>query len=415
MPQGAPTKNSRLLFALLYLGEGGPIGFIWWALPTWLRVQGLDVGRITILTSILVLPWVGKFLWAPLIDRARGNRGGLRTWIVSAQLLMGFTLLPLIWLDPAQHFGAVAALLLAHAFSAATQDVAVDALALRLVPDDDRGRLNGAMQAGMLVGRSVFGGGALVLSAHVGFPVIIIALVACVWTSMAAVAFMREPEAPDSPRTRGGFWPEGAIGIFRRPSTWLGLSFALTAGAAFESAGILAGPMLVDRGIGQETIGWLLGLPVVGATIIGGLLGGGLADKFGHARTVITGIVGFSVMVLVLAALNRAGTPTIAAFAVVLTGLYLCIGLFIASSYAFFMDMSRAPLAATQFSAFMAATNGCEAWSSAVGGQIVSAHGYTITFVIMAAVSLLSIPLVSACEKSRRRQRALEIAPFPKP
>ena len=404
--------RSRLLFALLYLGEGGPIGFIWWALPTWLRLQGLDVGRITILTSILVLPWVGKFLWAPLIDRT--HRGGLRAWVVSAQLLMGFTLLPLIWLDPEHHFGVVAALLLAHAFSAATQDVAVDALALRLVPDEERGRLNGAMQAGMLVGRSLFGGGALVLSAHVGFPVIIIALVACVWTSMAAVAFMREPEAPDAARTGGGFWPEGAAQIFRRPGIWLGLLLALTAGAAFESAGILAGPMLVDHGIGKETIGWLLGLPVVGATIIGGLLGGVVADKFGHARTVITGIVGFTVMVLVLAALNYAGTPTVTAFALALTGLYLCIGLFIASSYAFFMDLSRRPLVATQFTAFMAATNGCEAWSSAVGGQIVSAHGYTITFVIMAAVSLLSIPLVSLCEKSRLLQRALETARLPR-
>jgi MFS transporter, PAT family, beta-lactamase induction signal transducer AmpG len=403
-----PPGRSRLLFALLYLGEGGPIGFIWWALPTWLRLRGLDVGRITILTSILVLPWVGKFLWAPLIDRT--HRGGLRAWIVSAQLLMGFTLLPLIWLHPEHNFGIVAALLLAHAFSAATQDVAVDALALRLVPDNDRGLLNGAMQAGMLIGRSVFGGGALVLSAHVGFPVIIIALVACVWTSMTAVAFLREPEVPDSPRAGGGFWPDGAARIFRRPSTWLGLLFALTAGAAFESAGILAGPMLVDHGIGKETIGWLLGLPVVAATIIGGLFGGVLADRFGHARTVITGIVGFTVMVLVLAGLNSAGTPTVAAFASALTGLYLCIGLFIASSYALFMDMSRPPLVATQFTAFMAATNGCEAWSSAIGGQIASARGYSITFVIMAAVSLLSVPLVCACEQSRLRQRALEIA-----
>ncbi|MDQ3198400.1 MAG: MFS transporter, partial [Verrucomicrobiota bacterium] len=115
MQDSVPPNKSRLLFALLYLGEGGPIGFIWWALPTWLRLQGLDVGRITILTSILVLPWVGKFLWAPLIDRTRGQRGGLRAWIVSAQLLMGFTLLPLIWLDPERHFAAVAALLLAHA------------------------------------------------------------------------------------------------------------------------------------------------------------------------------------------------------------------------------------------------------------------------------------------------------------
>jgi hypothetical protein len=38
-------------FALLYLAEGAPIGFLWWALPTWLREQGLGVDRITGLTA----------------------------------------------------------------------------------------------------------------------------------------------------------------------------------------------------------------------------------------------------------------------------------------------------------------------------------------------------------------------------
>ena len=114
------NKRSRLLFALLYLGEGGPIGFIWWALPTWLRLQGLDVAKITSLTGLLVLPWVCKFLWAPLVDRTGRGRGrfGLRAWIVTAQILMGLTILPLIFLDPVQHFKIVAVLLFTHALAA---------------------------------------------------------------------------------------------------------------------------------------------------------------------------------------------------------------------------------------------------------------------------------------------------------
>ena len=50
-----------------------------------------------------------------------------------------------------------------HALAASTQDVAIDALAIGAVPPQTRGRLNGAMQAGMLTGRSVFGGGMLIL------------------------------------------------------------------------------------------------------------------------------------------------------------------------------------------------------------------------------------------------------------
>ena len=398
-----PPDRSRLLFALLYLGEGGPIGFVWWALPTWLRLQGLPVNQITGLTGLLVLPWVFKFLWAPLVDRAGGKHRGLRVWIFTAQVLMGVTLLPLIWLDPARQYGVVGVLLIAHALAAATQDVAVDALALRLVPEAERGRLNGAMQAGMLVGRSVFGGGALVLAASLGWPIIILALVACIWTSMTAVAFLGEPEiaAVQMPASHCRGYSFAAI--LKRPVTWIGLAFALTAGAGFEAAGILAGPMLVDRGFTQDTVGWLLGVPVVAATIFGGLLGGFFADRFGHGRTVVTGILGFSAMVLVLAGLSNARLSSPAAFAAALTGLYLCIGVFTASSYALFMDLSRPPLAATQFSAFMSASNGCEAWAGWGGGRLVTTSGYGTAFVVMTAVSLLAIALVKPLGATKRQ------------
>jgi MFS family permease len=382
---------------LLYLGEGAPIGFIWWALPTWLRLQGMPIDQITILTGLLVLPWVFKFLWAPLIDRIRDTRRGLRACIVVAQLAMGATLLPLIWLNLAEQFEAIRILLFLHALAAATQDVAVDALALRIVPPGERGKLNGGMQAGMLLGRSVFGGGALVLSAHLGWPVVICALIGCVWLSTTAVLMLPKVDliqAEEPPRLQRAAW----MNVLQRPSLWLGLLFAVTAGAAYESAGVLCGPMLVDRGVSQANVGWLLGIPVVAATIVGGLVGGFFSDRFGRAQTVIVGIVGFSTMVLVLAALSSSPTASPWNFFVVLTVLYFCIGLFTAASYALFMGLSRPPLAATQFSAFMSATNGCEAWAGWLGGLIVSQFSYSLAFVLMSVVSLCTLPLVRKIE-----------------
>lgn len=393
MHPAASPNRSRLLFALLYLGEGAPIGFIWWALPTWLRAQGLPIEQITALTAVLVLPWVGKFLWAPLIDRIRDTRRGLRGCIVVAQLTMGATLLPLTWLDLSEQFEVIRMLLVLHAFAAATQDVAVDALALRVVPIADRGRLNGGMQAGMLIGRSVFGGGALVLSVHLGWPVLICCLVGCVWLSTLAVLFMKNMETipvepPPSHRR------SDVLVVLQRRSVWIGLLFAGTAGAAYEAAGVLCGPMLVDRGVPTDTVGWLFGIPVVGATIVGGLLGGVFADRVGRNRMIGVGIIGFVAMVLVLSGLNALPTVVPMALFVTLTGLYFCIGMFTVASYALFMELSRPPLAATQFSGFMSATNGCEAWASWVGGLIVSRFDYGTAFLVLGGVSLGALPLL---------------------
>ncbi len=88
-----------------------------------------------------------------------------------------------------------------------------------------------------------------------------------------------------------------------------------------------------------------------------------------------------------------------------LTGMYFFIGLFTASSYALFMDLTDARLGGTQFSAFMSATNGCESWSAWAGGRIVGPGHYAAAFLTMAAASLLGLPLLRWLTQERGRVR----------
>jgi MFS family permease len=75
--------------------------------------------------------------------------------------------------------------------------------------------------------------------------------------------------------------------------------------------------------------------------------------------------------------------------------MYFFVGFFTAVSYALFMDLTDPRLGATQFSAYMAATNGCESWSAFAGGRMVAAQGYPAAFLAMSAVSLLGLPLLA--------------------
>jgi MFS transporter, PAT family, beta-lactamase induction signal transducer AmpG len=391
------------LFTLLYLSEGGPIGFIWWALPTMLRTAGVEVPKITALTALLVLPWVCKCLWAPLVDALRTPRWGFRAWIISAQLAMGLTLLPLIWLDPVEHFQWWGALLLLHAFCAATQDVAIDALAINLVPEHQRGTLNGCMQAGMLVGRSLFGGGALLVVSIWGKHWVIIALIACIWMSLLFLLGAKEPVEAVSVKHRIAEFRLHLTSALRRQTTWLGLAFALTAAAGFEATGQLAGPFLVDRGVPEKTIGLFFGLVVI-ATVTGGLIGGKLSDRWGRLRTVAIFLIGFVTMIVGLAISDLLMTsPAASIFLGWLTGLYFFIGLFTSASYALFMDLTDTRLGGTQFSAFMAATNGCESGSAWLGGRLVGVANYATAFLALSVVSVLSLPLLLWLSKKRTK------------
>jgi len=403
MTDGETTRRTAL-FALLYAAEGAPIGFIWWALPTVLRTADVPIERITALTAVLVLPWTFKFLWAPLVDRLRSPRWGFRGWIATMQVGMAGCLVPLIWLDPVIHFDAWRRLLLAHACAAATQDVAVDAFAIATVPAGGRGRLNGAMQAGMLVGRSVFGGGALLVLAVLGHQWILIALVAWVLLTLTALAALdvAEPALP-SAAARGTFRRDLAR-VAARPSTWWGLAFAVSAAAAFEATGQLAGPYLVDRGASTAAIGLFFGIVVVAATIGGGLVGGRLSDRWGRGRSCAVFLLGFVGTILLLGAAD-VWVPSPAMRFGLLALMYLFVGLFTAASYALFMDLSDPALGGTQFSAFMSGTNACESWAAWSGGRIAGAAGYPAAFVVMSLASLASLPVLARLGRATTTSR----------
>lgn len=393
------------LFTLLYLSEGAPIGFIWWALPTMLRTAGVEVPSITALTALLVLPWVLKFLWAPLVDAWRTPRWGFRAWIITAQLAMGLTLVPLLWLDPVEHFRWWGALLFLHAICAATQDVAIDALAINAVPESQRGTLNGCMQAGMLVGRSLFGGGALLVASIWGKQWVIIALIACIWATLLFLLRVKEPAECVDMKSRIANFRFHLAAALRRRTTWLGLGFALTGAAAFEATGNLAGPFLVDRGVPEKAIGAFFGAVVI-ATVVGGLVGGRLSDRWGRIRAVVIFLIGFVTMIVGLALTDLAmEKPVTGVLLAWLSGMYLFIGLFTAASYALFMDLTDPRLGGTQFSTYMAATNGCESSAAWAGGRMVGTGNYATAFLALSAVSLLSLPLLHRLAKERQNTR----------
>lgn len=384
------SRAHLALFTILYAAEGAPIGFIWWALPTLLRTAGVPIEQITGLTALVLLPWIFKFAWAPLVDALRASWWGFRAWIVTAQVSMGLTLVPLLWLDPVTEFATWRALLLLHAISAATQDVAIDALAINSVPVTQRGLLNGCMQAGMLTGRSLFGGGALLAAAWFGYDWVLVLLIGWIWIALAAALIVpvAEPIGLASARREFG---RALLRALRGRTTWIGLVFALTSAAAFEATGLLAGPFLVDRGVATATIGLFFGIVVVIAMLAGGLIGGALSDRWSRVRSVAVFLAGFVSMILLLAAADATGTGQAALLLALLAGMYFFVGLFTAASYALFMDLTDPRLGGTQFSTYMAATNGCESWAVWTGGRVAGAAGYPAAFAVMSVASLLSL------------------------
>jgi MFS transporter, PAT family, beta-lactamase induction signal transducer AmpG len=399
-------NGRRALFALLYLAEGAPIGFIWWALPTKLREAGVPVGTIALLTSVIILPWAFKFLWAPLVDVLRGPRWGRRGWVVATQILMGLSLLPLATMGWQDSLGLLFALLLLHAFAASTQDVAIDAWAISVTPAQERGSVNGWMQSGMLLGRWLFGAGFLIVAHQIDDTVAVLAMVAVIWTTTLVVLlssdrdeYLARGALRSATRRRLAEFMTTLRLALRRRETWLGLALALMAFAGFKGVGDIAGPFLVDQGLAPGQVGHFFTGALV-AMIAGALAGGWAADRFGNTRA-IRGFVVFAVLVILMTSIAawtaEQGHPVVIAG---MLGVFLCAGLLTASAYALFMQLTDPKLGATQFSAYMGAINGCEAWAGFTAGQLAERLDYPVAFVTVAMVSLLALPLLGWIAKA---------------
>ena len=168
----------------------------------------------------------------------------------------------------------------------------------------------------------------------------------------------------------------------------------LTAGAAFEGYGAVQGPYPKSLGWSSDEIGWWFAGPVVVGMILGSLPGGRLADQFRHARVTAVAIGPTAASVAALAGLltlNPQGeTPNWLSMCLLGTE-PVCVGLLTASTYSLMMNLTDPRIAAKQFSMFMAAGNGCEAWAAWIAGGWVQQHGYAWTLLTLSGLSLVSM------------------------
>jgi PAT family beta-lactamase induction signal transducer AmpG len=123
----------RRVFVMLLLGfsAGLPFLLVFDTLSAWLRDAGLTLEVIGYF-SLATLAHSFKFLWAPLIDRARlpiltNWLGHRRSWMLVCQGLIMLGLWLVAGNDPVTNLGLMAVFAVFVGFSSATQDIVIDA------------------------------------------------------------------------------------------------------------------------------------------------------------------------------------------------------------------------------------------------------------------------------------------------
>lgn len=144
-------------FTMLYLAQGFPFGLVNTALPAYLAERGESPVAIASFIAIANLPWSFKLLAGPFMDRwtylAMGRR---RPWVIFAQSCMvltgfGFAFFP----GGLENIALLSALCFTLNVFGASQDVAVDGMAIDVLPIEEHGRANAFMAFGQVAGISI--------------------------------------------------------------------------------------------------------------------------------------------------------------------------------------------------------------------------------------------------------------------
>ena len=143
-------------FAALYVAQGIPEGLLWYAIPAWLAMNGKSPAEIGSYVAVVGIPWSLKIINAPIMDRftylAMGRR---RPWVLFGQLglILSFFSMSLI-VNPLDNLHLLMILGFIVSFFEVSQDIAVDGMAIDILPVDQQARANGLMWGSKTLGIS---------------------------------------------------------------------------------------------------------------------------------------------------------------------------------------------------------------------------------------------------------------------
>ncbi|BAY29031.1 hypothetical protein NIES2107_08720 [Nostoc carneum NIES-2107] len=384
-----------ILLAALYTTQFIPTTFFIQTVPVFMRQQNMSLDAIGLL-SFLILPSALKFLWSPFIDRySLPKLGHYRGWIICFQLLLVLVTFGCGFIDIREHFNIlIVCMFLAFLFSA-SQDIATDALAVNLLEPRERGLGNAIQAGGNVFGAIIGGGGVLILLDRIGWRYSLIIMSVVILLTLIPVILYKEQVSNKSQKSnffKSYFQP--FINFLSRPKALPWLFVILLYMGCEMMSGTMLRPLFVDRGLSLSDIGLMLGIVSYSVRIISALIAGFLITQLGRLRSLTLFGFAASMMTLlyIIPAIGISSLPVLYAVSITVNAVQSMSYTALLSGM---MDKCESATAATDYTLQVSVVYLGGIAASVLSGAIANAMGYTFMFLISAALSLLSVLIIT--------------------
>lgn len=280
-----PFQKHTTLFSL-YVAQSIPMSFFATVLPVIMRMENYSLESIGLI-QLIKIPWILKFFWAPWVDRNAGKKHGYKKWIIASELFYAMVILSIGFFNLAADFRTIVVLMVIAFFLSATQDIASDALAIKILHTGQRSMGNSMQSSGSFLG-TLFGSGVLLmLYPSVGWQgimfllggIVLVALLPMMYNVRNASTLAPDDVTPPS-------WRD-VFSFFRSSIVLRRIAFLMIYYSGILGILVMLKPYLVDLGYDIRTIGFIAGIygTAFGATFA--FVAGVIIKRIGNHRSVI--------------------------------------------------------------------------------------------------------------------------------
>ncbi len=394
-------ENKWLKFPVLfslYISQSIPMSFFSTVVPVIMRQEKYSLESIGLL-QLVKLPWILKFLWAPLVDNHSGTTRQLRRWIIFSELFYAGVILSLGIFNLQTDFRIIVILMIIAFIASATQDIAVDIFAILNLSPGERSIGNSIQSAGSFIGTLIGTGVLLIAYYYFGWTALLVLLSLFVAFAIIPLLFYRK-ELPPATTTKLKISLNEIWRFFSEKGKHRRVLILIFYYSGIIGILTLLKPYLVDLGYSVKEIGFMSGIFGTSVAALSAFAGGFIIKKAGRTFSMyLFPIISFFAATWFW--LMPGSNPSVA-------GLYLGIGLLwgayglsTVAIYTTSMDIVRQGREGTDFTLQIVITHLSSLVIAVLSGKLGDTIGYHNFFGLEAILCLVTLLVLTYSIKSR--------------
>lgn len=392
MKQNSPHK--LLTFFTLYIAQSIPMSLFSTLLPVLMRQDNFSLSTIGLL-QLIKLPWVLKFLWAPMVDKRTSSLRTYKNWIFSSELVYAVLILLVAFLDLKTNFYLILFLVILSFIASATQDIATDALTALSFKRRDRSRGNSMQGMGSFAGSMVGGGLLLLLYKQTGWTTLLVSL--SIFVILAILPLVRYRDDAFVPRKgRIPISMKDLFLFFKQKGIGKQLLFLILFYSGLIGILAMVKPYMVDLGYKTSQIGFMFGIFGSLSGCLGSYAGGHIIRWMGrfYARILFAGLIVMTTLLFYLISLI---TPSALMLYIAIFCLWISYGFSTVLVYTVAMNFVRPGREGTDFTLQTVITHLSSMIIAVCSGKIADCSGYSGLFLVEALLAICSLIYILTC------------------